>query len=602
MKMNEMILITTLAICFTWSEAIDPSQDATLPLVPAFNGKRGVDTVARQDFLRQQMRIGPEMPGLVEPGDVDVNLLDIGSPEDESDDLATAHFWTRWSDWSVCSRTCGTGVSSRTRQCISRYPTSAKVNCEGISVEHELCNTQDCPESSPSFRELQCSRQNEHVHHSKTFKWIPYTGTNTCELACLISTFHYFRSFGTAEDGTRCGNGGKDICIKGECTKIGCDNEIGSNMTEDVCGVCGGNNSTCFHIQNVFDTLPDIGASSYGYHEVVKIPSGSTRINVKDHNKNYLALKEGEGTSEKYIINGNWVIGWPGEFPTAGTSLHYERVKDKETFTIAGPTTEDLYIMVLTLEEAPLIEYEYWMPNSAKESGDFAEFKMQKAILVVPDEEDYRAKISAAGLDFNAVKPPTLAPTTTTTEPTTTTVPMTTTTQSAIDELKPPSRKPSTRPSYCGATCKKTLNKKRQFCESDFVVHARIISKRQQRGRFARYEVEVLTVYKRRFKLMRREYIWVSNSCCHKLRPYRHYLLMGRKVKVDVTGADKSEDIDMNPDKVRQYEPRLIVDHSDFWYAWRKYQIKMARAAKHINCKRYRYLATKFHRRRQNEA
>lgn len=49
---------------------------------------------------------------------------------------------------------------------------------------------------------------------------------------------------------------------------------------------------------------------------------------------------------EKYIVNGNWVVTWPGEYKTAGTVVNYKRQGEQETFMIVGPTTKDLHIMV----------------------------------------------------------------------------------------------------------------------------------------------------------------------------------------------------------------------------------------------------------------
>ncbi|XP_032685179.1 protein madd-4 isoform X3 [Odontomachus brunneus] len=47
------------------------------------------------------------------------------------------------------------------------------------------------------------------------------------------------------EDGTRCYADGTDVCIAGECMKVGCDLRVGSNKNTDACGVCGGNGSSC---------------------------------------------------------------------------------------------------------------------------------------------------------------------------------------------------------------------------------------------------------------------------------------------------------------------------------------------------------------------
>ncbi|XP_025155245.1 protein madd-4 isoform X2 [Harpegnathos saltator] len=62
------------------------------------------------------------------------------------------------------------------------------------------------------------------------------------------------------EDGTRCYSDGTDVCIAGECMKVGCDLRVGSNKNTDACGVCGGNGSSCQ--SRYFWSLESISACS----------------------------------------------------------------------------------------------------------------------------------------------------------------------------------------------------------------------------------------------------------------------------------------------------------------------------------------------------
>ncbi len=71
-----------------------------------------------------------------------------------------------------------------------------------------------------------------------------------CKLICKVSDDGLERSFvvgDRVEDGTpcECEEETRDICISGVCMPIGCDQKYGSNATEDVCGVCNGQNRTC---------------------------------------------------------------------------------------------------------------------------------------------------------------------------------------------------------------------------------------------------------------------------------------------------------------------------------------------------------------------
>ena len=52
--------------------------------------------------------------------------------------LLTAR-WGSWTEWSPCMKTCGTGVSLRSRKCLTG------ANCRGTGTETKKCKIQDCP-------------------------------------------------------------------------------------------------------------------------------------------------------------------------------------------------------------------------------------------------------------------------------------------------------------------------------------------------------------------------------------------------------------------------------------------------------------------------
>lgn len=51
---------------------------------------------------------------------------------------------------------------------------------------------------------------------------------------------------------------------------------------------------------------------------------------------------------ERYFLNGNWVVDWPGRYETSGVAFHYERIKDSEVVRSRGPLQQDLIVMVNT--------------------------------------------------------------------------------------------------------------------------------------------------------------------------------------------------------------------------------------------------------------
>ena len=64
--------------------------------------------------------------------------------------------------------------------------------------------------------------------------------------------------------------------------------------------------------------------------------------------KLFSALKSHD--SNKYYVNGNWVIDLPKGYNVAGTTLYYTRPRrnkgGNEAFIAAGPTDQDLDVMV----------------------------------------------------------------------------------------------------------------------------------------------------------------------------------------------------------------------------------------------------------------
>ncbi|XP_069818564.1 ADAMTS-like protein 5 isoform X3 [Dendropsophus ebraccatus] len=71
--------------------------------------------------------------------------------------------------------------------------------------------------------------------------------------------------------------------------------------------------------------------------------------------------------------------------------------------------------------------------------------------------------------------------------------------------------------------------RKKHYCQSDFVIRGKILG-RKTIGRETRYDIHIKHVYKNKFPLVHREYIWVSNKCdCPKLQDRTEYIMMPSK-------------------------------------------------------------------------
>ncbi|KAM8887798.1 A disintegrin and metalloproteinase with thrombospondin motifs 17 isoform 1-T1 [Synchiropus picturatus] len=288
--------------------------------------------------------------------------------------------WSSWSPWSMCSRTCGTGVQFRQRKCDNPPPSPGGRHCQKASVEHKACEGTPCPKGAPSFRDLQCLSYDRHASKKKgTMLTAIINEEKPCVLFCSpmgrdVPVLMAERVM----DGTPCGPFEADLCVNGRCQKIGCDGIIGSSAKEDHCGVCNGDGRSCKIVRGDFNhtkgmvtarqckrvstcvmAKPRAVPKCFScYIEALVIPAGARRIKVVESkpSHSFLALKD----TSKRSINSDWKIELPGEFQLAGTTVRYVRRGLWEKISAKGPTQSPLHLMVLLFHDQSYgIHYEY---------------------------------------------------------------------------------------------------------------------------------------------------------------------------------------------------------------------------------------------------
>ncbi|XP_031704205.1 thrombospondin type-1 domain-containing protein 4 [Anarrhichthys ocellatus] len=239
--------------------------------------------------------------------------------------------------------------------------------CTGEHAHYRICNSNACPPSSRHIRAVQCSSYNNRPFMGRLYEWEPFNevpGDQHCELNCRAIGFRFYvRQSERVIDGTPCGLNDTSLCVVGKCSSLGCDDYLGSGKVMDKCGVCGGDNITCRLISGVFKhTLTKVG-----YHKIVEIPEGATKINITEmvKSRNYLALRSRSGRS---IINGNWAIDRPGKYEGVGTMFTYRRPNEirstaGESFLAEGPTNEILDVYMIFQQPNPGVHYEYVLPS-----------------------------------------------------------------------------------------------------------------------------------------------------------------------------------------------------------------------------------------------
>ncbi|XP_058854884.1 A disintegrin and metalloproteinase with thrombospondin motifs 17-like isoform X1 [Acipenser ruthenus] len=310
--------------------------------------------------------------------------------------------WSSWSQWSVCSRTCGTGARFRQRKCDNPPPGPGGKHCQKASVEHKACEGPPCSKGFPTFRDQQCQSHDRQASKKQNHWTAVINDEKPCALFCnplgrdspeLVAE--------RVLDGTPCGPYETDLCVNGKCQKIGCDGVIGSSAKEDRCSVCNGDGKSCKIVKGDFSHARGTVTSSHCkkvstcvmskpravpkcyscYIEAAVIPAGARRIKVVEDKPahSFLALKD----SSKRSINSDWKIELPGEFQIAGTTVRYVRRGLWEKMSAKGPTETPLQLLVLLFHDQNYgIHYEYTISINQTERNKIEQAKQPEPLYI----------------------------------------------------------------------------------------------------------------------------------------------------------------------------------------------------------------------------
>ncbi|XP_073687371.1 A disintegrin and metalloproteinase with thrombospondin motifs 20 [Garra rufa] len=289
-------------------------------------------------------------------------------------DLKPVHGeWGPWGPYSVCSRTCGGGTRSTTRDCNKPEPRNGGRFCVGRRMKFRSCNTDPCPRGQRDFREEQCAQfDGKHFNINglpPSVRWVPkYSGIlmkDRCKLFCRVTgTMAYYQLRDRVIDGTPCGPDTYDICVQGLCRQAGCDHVLNSKARNDKCGVCGGDNSSCKTLAGTFNN------AQYGYNVVVRIPAGATNIDIKQvsysglpEDDNYLALSDSQSN---FLLNGNFVVSmFKREITFKGAEIEYSGSNTTvERINCTQRIEEELVLQVLCVGNLynPDVRYSFSIP------------------------------------------------------------------------------------------------------------------------------------------------------------------------------------------------------------------------------------------------
>uniref|UniRef100_A0A673M7I1 A disintegrin and metalloproteinase with thrombospondin motifs 2-like n=1 Tax=Sinocyclocheilus rhinocerous TaxID=307959 RepID=A0A673M7I1_9TELE len=274
--------------------------------------------------------------------------------------------WGQWTKFGSCSRTCGGGVWFRTRECNNPIPANGGRTCYGNNYEFQLCNMEECAKALADFREEQCIMWNPHFEHEGTkHHWLPYEHPEPeerCQLYCQSKeTGDVVSMKRMVHDGTHCSY--KDpysVCVRGECEKVGCDNVIASELEDDKCGVCGGDNSTCKIVKGNFTR----STRKPGFLKILEIPRGASHIQIREFKGTPHILAVKNQATDHIFLNDE------GDFPESrtviekGVAWEYTNNDDMETVQTTGPLKYGVLIMVQSQSISKVtLSYKYILPE-----------------------------------------------------------------------------------------------------------------------------------------------------------------------------------------------------------------------------------------------
>ncbi|KAM7416283.1 hypothetical protein PAMA_018380 [Pampus argenteus] len=308
------------------------------------------------------------------------------SPDKLSSSAVVHGSWSSWSEFSPCSRTCGGGVTYRTRQCTNPRPAFGGNDCEGPDIEAELCHQQPCENTQLDFMSEQCSQTDLHPLYllpntASFYTWSPATGfvqgDEQCRYMCQSDENFVVSRGSQFVDGTRCESdslppfGSTAACLRGKCQLFGCDGVLHSGKVRDVCGVCGGDGSSCSLTSDSYT-----GGQAKEYTTFLSLPVNATQVHIVNRAPlfTHMAVMAGD----RYIVSRMESMALNVTYPSLldDNRLVYrlfltpDLLPEMEELLLPGPVQQEINIQVYRKygkeygeKTNPNISYQFYVPT-----------------------------------------------------------------------------------------------------------------------------------------------------------------------------------------------------------------------------------------------
>ncbi|XP_028269597.1 A disintegrin and metalloproteinase with thrombospondin motifs 13 [Parambassis ranga] len=308
------------------------------------------------------------------------------SPDDLSSSVVVHGAWSSWSESSFCSRTCGGGVTLRMRQCNNPRPAFGGNDCEGPHIEAELCHQQPCEHTQLDFMAEQCSQTDLQPlylqpHTAFFYTWMPAVGftkgDEQCRYMCQSHGENFIVSRGSQfVDGTRCEPdssppfGTTAACLRGKCQLFGCDGVLHSGKVMDVCGVCGGDGSSCSLTSDSYS-----GGQTREYTTFLSLPVNATQVHIV--NRAPLFTHMAVIVGDQYIVSGRGSMALNMTHPSLldENRLEYrlhltpDLLPEMEELLLPGPLQQEINMQIYRKygkeygeQTNPNISYQFYVP------------------------------------------------------------------------------------------------------------------------------------------------------------------------------------------------------------------------------------------------
>ncbi|XP_066902842.1 A disintegrin and metalloproteinase with thrombospondin motifs 6 isoform X2 [Halyomorpha halys] len=271
--------------------------------------------------------------------------------------------WGPWTPWTTCTRSCGSGIQSRYRACDSPIPYRGGSECVGEWVSYRMCNNRMCSGYATSFRQVQCKMTDKRSYRGRYYMWDSFTSffeEMKCALVCINELKQVSIRSPVVVDGTPCTPGTNNVCIQGNCRRVGCDYVIDSESKEDGCGKCHGNGTECRIIEGIFNEPKVIGVYPF-----LKLPIGTSVIFIRELDPSSCYIIIGSSINSTFFLNNPLSNDQlPGQFDCGGASGVYQNKMNIERVFVKGAVQIPITVSIKCPDEINMgMHYQYALPE-----------------------------------------------------------------------------------------------------------------------------------------------------------------------------------------------------------------------------------------------